>query len=292
MKTLFIEGFESLPLSCYLYDEVEDPRGVILIIHGMQEHALRYEYFAKKLCESGFIVLASDLRAHGKTAKDPTKLGYNDGDIYKETVNDQIALLKYLHSRYDLPIYVFAHSYGSMVAQTLMQKVNIAKKYVLCGTANGSSFLFRLADFVSGFLCTFARDKKASFVEGLSFKAYAKKFEDGNWFTRDKRVFENYKKDPLCGGSFPYSFYHSLFSNMTRVNRKIKLINNDTKILLIAGDHDPIGEYGKQVKKLAKIYAKKGKNVENKIYKDCRHELVNELNRDQIITDIIDFYNK
>ena len=101
MKTIKIKGYQDFELSCYVWDKVDNPKGVIQIIHGMQEHAKRYSDFAKFANTQGFIVFASDLRGHGETALlNNLPLGYSDGDIFMEIVQDQIIITEYLNKKF------------------------------------------------------------------------------------------------------------------------------------------------------------------------------------------------
>ena len=107
--------------------------------------------------------------------------------------------------------------------------------------------------------------------------------------SRDINVWNEYHNDPLCGVSFPLSFYNNLFKNLRKLNKGIKNIAPDTKILIIAGDKDPLGNNGKSLIKLEKNFKKKGVNARLKLYKDCRHELHNELNKEEVFSDILNF---
>ena len=101
MKTIRLRGYQDFNLVCYLWDKVDKPKGVVQIIHGMQEHSKRYNSFAKYLNEQGLIVFASDLRGHGQTAlENNLPLGYSDGDIFDEIVKDQIIITKYLKDKF------------------------------------------------------------------------------------------------------------------------------------------------------------------------------------------------
>ena len=84
MKTLKVKGYNDFELACYVWDKVDNPIGVVQIIHGMQEHAKRYNDFAKYLNKQGLIVFASDLRGHGQTAiNNNLPFGYSDNDIFR-----------------------------------------------------------------------------------------------------------------------------------------------------------------------------------------------------------------
>lgn len=291
-KNLKILGFNDLKLNTYVYDNVENPKAVVIIIHGMQEHCLRYKNFAQYLNKNNFIVIASDLRGHGHTAISKEYLGFGEKDIFTETLKDQLNIIDYANQTYNLPIYVFGHSYGSMLSQVLIQLTPLVEKCVLCGTANGSSGIMKLGNMVVNMLTPFKNpNSKGGMIEKMCIKSYGKKFERGNWLTRDENVFDEYLKDEYCGGSFPFSFYKSMINNMHKANKGIQKIGSK-KIFLIAGDHDPVGNNGKQVTKLYKTYLKNNINAKIKLYKGARHELINETNKEEIYKDIVDFYNE
>ena len=104
-KNLKILGYNDLELNTYIFDDVENPKAVVLVVHGMQEHCLRYVDFAKFLNKNGYIVVMSDLRGHGHTAISKERLGYGEKDIFNETLQDQLNILSYINETYNLPIY-------------------------------------------------------------------------------------------------------------------------------------------------------------------------------------------
>lgn len=294
MKNLKIKSFDGLELNAYLYDEVDNPKAIVQIVHGMQEHGARYDYTCKALNKAGFIALVSDNRGHGLTAKSIEHLGESDGDIFSETVNDQIEISKWLTAKYpDLALYIIGHSYGSFITQRYIQACHLAKKAVICGTTNGDNMVMKFGRIVAWFTrLKNGKHGKATMIENMSFKNYAKGFENGNWLCRDEEVWKKYNEDKYCGTPFPVSFYRSLFKNMGRLNRGIKDIDKDTKIMLIYGDQDPVGSKGKQIQKLYKLYLKNSLDCIIKGYAGGRHEILNETNKDEVLSDIIDFLSK
>ena len=256
----------------------------------MMEHAFRYDNFARFLNDNGYYVIANDLRGHGHTAVDK-KFGMGEKDIFQETVQDEIVMLEKIKDAYNLPVYLFGHSYGSMISQAIIQNTDIVEKCVLCGTANGSSGIMKMGGSFTKFLSLFKGDTaKAGVVENMCIKNYGKKFENGNWLTRDENVFKAYQEDEFCGGTFPFGFYKSMLTNMKKINAGINKIGNK-KIFLIAGEKDPVGSCGKQVVALNKRYLSNNIDSRVKIYPECRHELINELNKEEVYNDILDFYN-
>ena len=285
-------GYENKELTCYVW-QIDNPIAIVQIIHGMQEHATRYDDFAKFLNDKGYTVYASDLRGHGENIIDG-KHGYSDGDITYENIMDQIKLSGQIKKQYpDIPLYVFGHSYGSMITQNYITRTQYWDKAVICGSTYTNNFLFRMGRNLANATAKFkGRDVHAKMVESMSFGAYGKKFEDGNWLTRDKDMYEKYKNDEYCGKPFPACFYQSMFKNFLKNYKYIDNVDKNKPVFIIAGDHDPVGNYGRDVKRLYNFYKKCGLNAVMKLYPDCRHELINELNRQDVYMDVLNFLKK
>ncbi len=293
MKKETIVGFENKDLVCYYWDEVKKPKAVVQIIHGMQEHAKRYDEFALELNKAGYIVFASDLRGHGETAGRIEDLGHTNGDIFKEIVSDQVIITEKLKNRYDLPVYIFGHSFGSFITQRYIQVCNLSQKAVICGSAYTNTLLMKAGNLIAhigGFFK--GNHTTAKLIEKMSFGGYAKGFENGNWLTTDENVFEKYKADDFCATPFPYCFYKSMFKNNVRNYKDLKLITPEQKVFLIAGDKDPVGSNGKMVEKLYNVYKKHNVDVAIKLYENERHEIINGVKKAEVINDIVEFYNK
>lgn len=291
MKTLKLKGHNDFELSCYLWDKVENPVGVVQIIHGMQEHAKRYNDLAKYLNSQGLIVFASDLRGHGQTAiLNNLPFGYSDGDIFMEIVYDQIKLTDYLKEKFNLPITILGHSFGSFITQRYIVENGFKiKNVILCGTTYTNSMLYRMAYRIAG-ICRFFRGKKrpAKMLEKMSIKGYGKKYPNGNWLSRDENNWNKYSQDELCGMTFPNNFYYSFFKNARHNYRHLENIPFYLPILIIAGTDDPVsGKNG--VFNLFLKYGRAQKKVYLKSYIDARHELLNETNKLEVYDDVCKF---
>lgn len=292
MKEEVIQGFNNYDIAAYLWDNVKNPKAVVQIVHGMQEHASRYDHFANYLNKNGFIVFATDHRGHGKTVGDVKLLGHTNGDIFKEVVSDQIIITEKLKNRFNLPVYIVGHSFGSFVTQRYIQSCNLTTKAVIVGSAYTKTLTNKMGLLVANLSALIkGNHAQAKLVEKLSFGSYAKKFKNGNWLCSDEAQFELYKADPYCGTPFPYCFYKSMLKNITRNYRNLDKISKNQKVLLISGEEDPVGGYGKLVKKLYNVYKKHGVDVSLKLYAGGRHEILNETFREDVYKDIIDFLN-
>lgn len=288
MKTIKVKGYKDFELAGYLWDKVENPKGVVQIIHGMQEHAKRYDDFAKFLNSQGLIVFASDLRGHGQTAiMNNLPFGYSDGDIFMEIVQDQIIISDFLIKKFKLPLSIFGHSFGSMITQRYIVENGFKiKNAIICGSTYTNSMSFR-AGYHLAKICRFFKGKKkdAKLLEKVSIKGYGKHFKDGNWLSRDENNWEKYKNDDLCGKTFPNNFYWSFFKNARNNYKNLNNIPYFLPILLICGTDDPVSGKNGMVK-LFFTYGKANKKVYLKTYNNARHEILNEINKEEVYNDV------
>ena len=293
MNEYVFEGSGGRMLRCY-QSEVENPSAVVVVVHGMQEHALRYEWFAMKLKENNIAMFISDLRGHGKNIVE-NKPGLDGGDIYEGIVEDYKIFISKMKEKYPkAKLVLFGHSYGSFVVQRFVRDYpSIADKFVICGSSYMNTLLVKSARVIAGLSRLFkGREADAKLVEALSIRSYGKGFDGGNWLSRDESVWERYNKDPLCGKVFPVAFYQSMFKNLPKNYKGLKKHKKCAPILLIAGDNDPVGAMGKGVKKLYDVYKKAGLDVKLKLYEGARHELLNETNKMEVFGDILEWVNK
>ncbi len=275
-----LKSFDGTPVWVYEWLDVPSPRGIVQIVHGMAEHAGRYEKFAHMLNENGYLVVADDHRGHGKTH--PEALGYAKKDMFRATVRDEAFIADYYRAKYPgLKYILFGFSYGSFLTQSFLgafgDKIDAA---VIAGSNYKKDFEVYLGSFVASLGCAFKGERKpAKLIEKLSFGAYAKKFDDREWLSVDGENNGAYRADPLCGFTCSNRFYKDFFRGLKNLYTKKykKGLNRELPILLLSGAEDPVGDMGKGVKKLAAFYRKAGmKRVELILFENSRHEFLNE----------------
>lgn len=300
MEQIKFKSFDGEELACYLFTAVKQPKGVVQIIHGMSEHALRYTKLAEILNDNGYIVFADDHRAHGQTAKKPENVGkYNRStNLYTDTVYDEIEISKMLKKKYPaLPLFIFGHSYGSLLTQRYIQECNLHDGAIICGSSYMKTLLNKLAKIIAKITMRHkGADAPAKLIEKLSFKQYSKGLgPDELWISHNKEVCDAYKNDPFCGNQFSAKFYYDLMSGVLEAYKKCNLdkIDLEKPLLLIAGEQDKFSNNAKLVVKLYKQYINLGvKDISLITYPGMRHEVHNENNNEQVYIDIIDFFNK
>jgi len=298
MKESEFKSFDGTSLHTYLWDNCPNTYGVIQLIHGMKEHALRYDELASFLNAHGFIVYADDHRAHGKTAKTPENLGKypQKSNIFLDTVKDEIEISKMLKEKYKgKPLFIFGHSYGSLIAQKYIQDYHDYTAAIICGSSYMNTLENNMAKVIAKLtMCFKGKNAPAKLIEKLSFASYSKGIPEGEmWITHNKQVCKAYMNDPYSNTPFSAKFYADLMSGTIPLYSKKRLakIDKQKPLFLIAGAEDAFSKNAKLVKKLYKTYQKAGiLNIKLKIYPGMRHEVHNEINNAEVLTDIKNFF--
>ena len=275
-------------------------KAVIQIAHGMTETVLRYDYFANKLCENGYIVYGNDHRGHGLTAKDKEELGYlGDDDGFTLMVKNMNDLTKIIKKNYsNLPLILFGHSMGSFLSQRYAQVYgdNI-DGLILSGTSGKPPLKMNFGILFSKIeMMLKSKKHKSNVINKLSFGSFNDKFKpcrtEFDWLCSVKEEVDKYIADDYCGFVSTSSFYHDFFKGLKEIHKpkNMELIPKELPIYIFAGDKDPVGDFGKGILNLYSILEEKGiKNIKYKLYKEGRHEMLNEINKDEVISDVLDW---
>lgn len=277
--------------------KVENEKAVIQIIHGMEEHQERYENFIKFLNENGFSVVSSDMRGHGKSAKD---LGFfKEKDGYKELVEDQKVITKYIKENFaNLEIYIFAHSMGTIITRVLLQgNSNDYKKVVLSGYPNyqiGAYFGIIIANIVKVFR---GPKYKSKFISSLSVGAFNKSIKNAktkcDWICHNEENVKAYIEDPYCGFGFTCSAFCDLFHLVTMMHKSklYRNINKEMSLLLLRGLDDVCTGGTKGAEDSYNVLVNAGFNkIERIDYPNMRHEILAEKDNKKVYNDVVKFY--
>lgn len=297
--TTYITSHDGQKIFLRIWNQVEKPKGIVQIIHGMAEHSARYETFALFLNKKGYIIYADDHRGHGHSLTEEEVFGYIGENGFQKIVKDEQLISELIKNKYpQLPLFIFAHSFGSFIGQEyIIQYSEKIDGMILSGSAKQNGLDVKMGRVLATFQNTVFDDKKeAKLIDQLSFGSFNKKFKDqkptSSWLTRDAKVVDQYKKDELSGFVSPINFYYELFHTFKSLyqTKRLKKIEKDLPLLIISGDMDPVGKYGKAVQALYEQYVQLDlENVNIKLFKDARHELVNELNNQEVFSYIDDW---
>jgi len=273
---VFTDSF-GVEITYYVWP-VEKPKAVVQIAHGLGDHGRRYDHVARALNAAGYSVYADDHRGHGVTgakqvASGQTKtmgnLGPGGIKAAFEQVHEFTNVIK--EENPGLKFVLVGHSYGSFIAQKLVNQYSDEYDAVVL---SGSTLL------VPGVLGAGAFNKK--WKKETDATGY-------EWLSREKQVGHDFVADE-------HTFYAAA-AKVFGVPNALQLfftptrnIKKDLPLLIQAGSDDPIGgERGNQM--LANTYRNKSglENVTAIIYHDARHEIYNEINKEEVIHDLIGF---
>jgi alpha-beta hydrolase superfamily lysophospholipase len=273
------KDFDSIDISFYEWP-VAEPQAIIQIAHGLGEHARRYDQMAAVLNRAGFSVYADDHRGHGQTglgqiaSNQIKKLG-NLGQGGMEAAFAQVADFSRLIKAENpgTPLILVGHSWGSFIAQKIINKhAELYDAVVLSGSALT----------MPGYLATGDFNKVWKKLPGST--GY-------EWLSRDVEIQKKFVEDPLTFLAAAMQVF-GIANSLKLFGKPSKNVRSNLPILVQVGEADPIGgEYSN--KALVEAYRKNAgtKDIELIVYHDARHEIYNELNKDEIIQDLIDWIN-
>lgn len=273
-------------------------KGIVQISHGMAETAQRYERFAKVLTHNGYVVYANDHRGHGKTAGSIEKLGYlGDDNGFERLVNDIHRLsLIIKEENPHIPLFLFGHSMGSFAAQRyIMLYGNEIDGVILSGSNGKQGIILDIGIMVAKIeIKKHGAKSQSPKLNNLIFGKYNTYFKPNNtefdWLSSNSAEVDKYINDPYCGTVFTAGFFYDFLNGLKEIEDKnnLNMIPKDLPIYIFSGDKDPVGKFGKGVINLFNRYKNLGvKDIKYKLYKDGRHEMLNETNGEEVMNDII-----
>ncbi len=275
-------------------------RAVVQIAHGIAEHVERYDGFAQYLADHGYLVVANDHLGHGQSITGNDDLGF-----FGETDGWQLAVgdMKKLHDQTSaefpaLPYFLFGHSMGSFLARTyVICYPDDLSGAIICGTGQQSPLIVAGGKMMGRMECRRNGPRsKSEKLNTLAFGSYNKGFDehrtDYDWLSRDNSVVDRYISDPLCGFIPSAGLFTDMMTGLQFIGKaeNISRMNKSLPVFLIAGEKDPVGENGKGVRRVYDLFRKAGlSDVSIKLYPECRHEILNELNKEEVMKDVLDW---
>ena len=279
-----------------------EPKGVVQIAHGIAEHIERYDSFMRFLAENGYVAVGNDHLGHGKSAEYADEKGFfalQDG--WDHVVKDMKLLRDLVREDYhDIPYIFFGHSMGSFLTRTwLIRYPDQYDAAILSGTGHQSATLIN-GGYLAAQLLTKAKGPHADgqALNDMAFGSYCKRIENPrtpfDWLSRDEKTVDQYIADPLCGFVCTCSLYRDMMYGLKFLTnqRNIDKMNKDAPVYFMSGAEDPVGDYGKGVEKAYKAFCDAGlRDVMIRLYPGGRHEMLNEINREDVMKDILTWLN-
>lgn len=318
----FVSSQDGLVIFYDLYMPLEpyNHTKLIQIAHGMVEHKARYEWVGKALAKEGFIVAINDHRGHGKSTDEAHPYGemkgnklestkkqntqtqdsVNKNSGFKRAIMDMHQFSEILKSQFQPQTFILlGHSMGSLLSRGYLELyAKDIDLLILSGSPAYNPMIpfgIVLAQILRFFhLETFGKN----IINNLSFGGFNAPFKHDKsedkafaWLCSDRAVVDAYKADSACQFVFSLQSFIGLFGGMNWVNHIPKATLESPAIFIISGEKDSCGDFGKGVKHIAQNYQNNGFSVKIKLYPNARHEILNETNKKQVISDIVSFIN-
>jgi len=309
-STFYFTDQDGVEIFVYKWEPETSPKAAVQIIHGLAEHAKRYTRVAEQLCEEGYVCYANDQRGHGMTGGDLTEatldghagvLGLNG---WKGVVNDIHQLSKIIKDEHhNLPLFLIGHSWGAMLTQDYIQEWgNEIKGCILSGTNGKVRGLVLKAGkmILKGEIKKLGPTTPSQKMYDMNFKPYNRDWqnEEGatgfEWLSRDKTEVQKYVDDPWCGFVSPATLWLEFIYGMEKIynSKNEQKIPKALPIHFISGSLCPVGNKTKGVMAMINRLKKYGnQEISYKFYENARHELFNEVNKEEVLKDVINWLN-
>lgn len=284
------------------WDPEGEPKAVLQIIHGMTEYIGRYDEFASFLADHGFCVVGNDHIGHGDSVNSPDDYGYfREKNGNKCLLEDIRTLQEMTRKQYpDVPYFILGHSMGSFLARQYIARYGdgLAGAVIMgtgsqpAATLSSAMLLCRLIALARGW------KYRSQLIKNMASGNYNKRCGDktpAEWLSKNDENKAAYLSNPKCTFIFTVNGYYNLFYSFKDCQDKktVAKIRKDLPILIVSGAEDPVGNYGKGVEQAYKLYQDAGiEDLQMKLYEGDRHEILNELDREQVYQDLLDWFEK
>lgn len=286
----------------WLPEDNKKIKGVIHIVHGSVEHALRYDHFASYCNAQGFAVYANDHRGHGKSVPGEDHFSYfsDENNGFDLAVDDLERLNDIIREEQkDRKIFMLGHSMGSFMVRKLAARPDLAiDGLLLSGTGGGRPLLLNLGIFLSK---RQMKNKGRMFhspeLHNLLFGTLNKDIKnaetESDFISRDRDIVSAYIDDPLCGVTITTEYCHEMLKAIKWCSGKQSYmkISNHLPVYIFSGAEDPVGgKSGREVINVADNMRKAGSHdLTVKLYEGARHETLNEINKEEVYKDTLNW---
>ncbi|MDR0629927.1 MAG: lysophospholipase [Treponema sp.] len=304
LKELEFDSFnERDRIKAWIYMPIRKPRGIVQVVHGFGDHSRRYFHLILELNEAGFVVCADDHVGHGKTAHDSDTWGDFGSKGYMTTIEDEKTLHDMTVTRYPgLPFFMLGHSWGSMITRSYAAHYGEDLAGIIpVGTCGLMETVLPLVKEIEALVQAGAGSKPGPQFIAQLFTGWTDRYENpqtgSDWSSADPDVVMDGMTDPFCGTPHLDRFTIQSMYDLACIVSEIggmawaEKVPVHLPVYLLAGDQDPVGNYGEGVYAVANWLANTGhRRVQTKLYSGYRHEILQERDiRSEVEGEIIAF---
>lgn len=299
MKELYFKSNDNITdIHAVIWEPNGNIKGIVQIIHGMNEHITMYQKFAEILNKNGYIVCGIDLLGHGDSIIDKEHLGYFAiKDSKNILIEDNHELYNQIIKKYNnFPYFVLGYSLGSIITRNYIEKYsNELNGVLLLSSPYHSNLKMCIAKIQTSLIAFYHHGwfYRSNYLYRKTTGDNNKYFPNelpGSWLTKDKNQLKMWSKDEKNRFKFTCNAYYTMFELLK--NKELKQINHNIPIILLCGKNDPCTDFGNDIIKLKNMYIKNQiKNIKYKTYNNLRHSILNDNESSIVINDIITFLN-
>lgn len=294
MSTREFLNCENGKVCLHVWEPEGEVKALFQICHGMAEYVERYDGFAKKLNENGYLVFGVDHPGHGES--DGVRGHFDDKNGWDYLCRCSVDAAKAIKERYpEKKLTLMGHSMGSFVARTIAARFpDTADDYIFMGTA-GPNPAAGAGKVLATVMLPFGRRKANKFLGNLSTGVYGKAEKTYktplDWLNTQDDEVQKYIADEGCGFYFTTAGYRDLMTGLTFISTQkwAGMLDKSKRYLIVSGDRDPVGDMGKGVKIVYSRMKEAGLDVEMVLYEGYRHEILNDVCKEKVISDILAF---
>ena len=278
------------------FDDGVKPKAILLIAHGMAEHVGRYDDFARFMVKRGYAVYGNDHLGHGKTAKPEDRGWFGEKDGRRNVVEDMRTLLRTAKGDFPgLKVLLLGHSMGSFLARLFCMRYSAEIDGAIFMGTSGRNPLSGLGVFLANLIALFRGERyRCPFYAKLAMGSYNSRYEhpktESDWLSTDEAEVQKVINDELCGFLFTISGYRELSKMLIEINRKgwAAGIRKDLPVLLISGEEDPVGAFGRGVREVYRSLKDAGfGDLTLTLYEGMRHEVLKEKDKQRAYDDLL-----
>jgi alpha-beta hydrolase superfamily lysophospholipase len=288
-------------VKAWVYTPIRKPTAIVQVVHGLFEHSRRYLHLILALNEAGFIVAADDHVGHGKTAADSNTWGDYGDKGFMTTIEDEKKLHDIVAKDFPgLPYFLFGHSWGSMITRGFAACYGETLSGIaICGTCGTMDSMQDVGIELKAAIDAGKGGERNAEYLGRMFAGWTDRYEDpadpNGWVSADPDIVADVFSDSLHN-------HHVLPTNQANYD-SIALVDFITgrkwaekipktlPVYSIAGDLDPVGNYGEGVYAVTNWLAETGhRKLTTTLYSGRRHEIHQDRDiRDKVEAGIIAF---
>jgi len=276
-------------------------RGTVQIAHGLAEYVARYDTFMQFLANEGYAVYGNDHIGHGNSIHDGRHGYVGERYGWNVMVSDMLTLHKIIADAHpDVPHFLFGHSMGSFLTRTFMVKYgNLLSGCIVCGTGHPPKAVILGARALAAVeIRRHGAGYYSELLDGVMNKQYNGGYDNPrtafDWISSDPNRVDEYIADPLCGFVPTAGLLGEILRGLDFItaSRNIEKVPKDLPVYMISGADDPVGELSQGVIRAYKAFLKADmKDVSLKLYPGLRHEILLEVDRDEVMNDVLNWLN-